>query len=652
LGFSLLPLRSYLKRVGLEDWQDLGPIFLKAGQTKALARNAWLLVRDLMNWPGELREDYQILQADLIQTIIHSCALFSLANPWEWRQGRYSQMIAGVYDTLNMVFTKQAEQVVERTERLYYHALGLWHGCATASPEKIEADLRKMVSLLHSCELASGRQSQAKLELKEQILHLQRVGGALLHMLNRGGQPEIIEEFYRGELKLIASSVQWAIHQAADMTTFDQTELPSLLFRHVFQQYTEIMNKIQRIRHSAIPLEEKIDQLQQRILELEQARRVVFALYHEVKILDLLYERAIHQTRTFTEELRGSALLFVDLWTPSLAHYENNVLAFLVRNVGRVEAKNVYAELDGSERFSLMEASSVKLLSTLPPEAEKSVEFIIRPLVNDDFPIHLTLRHEDPRSGLQERRLQFSVRVTSLDRRPFRPKPNPYIYGVPLQDHRFFYGRRRELEALLNHLASGRPQNVLLRGARRTGKTSILNMLKNIIEDRTDTSQIRLQLGIPPEWYMSLNKLQPVLLDMQSLERKSSSLTATEFYQAILTGLMDIGLVNQEVERLLTEPYITVNQIERVLAKTIRVHDISGLVLLLDEFDVLDLIADKSFYAHLRHIISHVQTVTWIITSALGLYKEVRDYESPLFNVFKIIAVGRLDREARPPTDS
>jgi len=646
VGFSLFPLRTYLKSVGIENWQDMGSIFLKAGETKSLARNAWLLVRDLMDWSREQREDYQVLLPDLIQVIIHSCALFSLVDPWEWRQGRYSQMMVGVYDTLNTVFIKQAEQVTERTERLYYRALGLWYGCATTPTEKIETELGKMVGLLRSCESTGGRQSPAKLELKERIAHLQRVGNALLHMLNRGGQPEIIEEFYRDELKPIAGSVQWAIRQAADMATFDQTELPSLLFRHTFQLYTDIMNKIQKIRYSAIPLDEKIDQLQQRILDLEQARRIVFALYHETKILDLLYERAIQQTRTFTEDLRGSALLVVDIWTSSLAHYENNVLAFLVKNVGRVEARNVQAELVGSERFNLIEASSVKLLPNLPAETEKSVEFVIRPLVDDDFPLQLILRHEDPRVGIQEQRLQFSVRITSLDRRPFRPKPNPYIYGVPLQDHRFFYGRRQELEALLNHLASGRPQNVLLQGARRTGKTSILNMLKNIIEDSTDTSQIRLQLGIPSEWYAALNKLQPVLLDMQSLERKRSLLTATEFYQAILAGLMDIGLGSGEIERLLTEPYVTVNQIERVLAQTVREHHIGGLVLLLDEFDLLDLIADKSFYAHLRHIISHVQTVTWIITSALGLYKEVRDYESPLFNVFKIIAVGRLDREA------
>lgn len=70
-------------------------------------------------------------------------------------------------------------------------------------------------------------------------------------------------------------------------------------------------------------------------------------------------------------------------------------------------------------------------------------------------------------------------------------------------------------------------------------------------------------------------------------------------------------------------------------------------MILLDEFDVLDAMADKiAFYHALRTVVAEVQGVTWIVVSALGLYKEIREYASPLFNIFKIVMMGRLDAEA------
>jgi hypothetical protein len=58
------------------------------------------------------------------------------------------------------------------------------------------------------------------------------------------------------------------------------------------------------------------------------------------------------------------------------------------------------------------------------------------------------------------------------------------------------------------------------------------------------------------------------------------------------------------------------------------------------------MIEKAGFYSALRTVVDDVQGVTWIVVSALGLYKEIRDYASPLFNIFKIVTMGRLDTEA------
>jgi hypothetical protein len=247
----------------------------------------------------------------------------------------------------------------------------------------------------------------------------------------------------------------------------------------------------------------------------------------------------------------------------------------------------------------------------------------------------------------QERTLDSDLRVEGVDRGPFHPKSNPYVFGLPLQEHQRFHGRRWELQQLLSHLADRRPQNVLLRGARRTGKTSLLYMVQAVLADTRGKSGVRKWFDIPQTWHDALDSTRPVVLDLQSIHWPDGTPTATAFYQAVLGAMRDAQLRSDESDRLLGEPSVTGTQFVRALRAILR--EARGLrpVVLVDEFDILDQIADKSqFYGPLRHAISTVQGVTWMVASALGLYKEVRDYESPLFNVFKIVTLRLLEPEA------
>jgi hypothetical protein len=70
------------------------------------------------------------------------------------------------------------------------------------------------------------------------------------------------------------------------------------------------------------------------------------------------------------------------------------------------------------------------------------------------------------------------------------------------------------------------------------------------------------------------------------------------------------------------------------------------LVVLLDEFDLLSSQQDAALFRNLRFVIEQVQEVTWIIASSLALYKELQTYESPLFNILKIVDLDRLDAVA------
>src|SRR5262249_7071664 len=74
IALPLLPLRRMLPAGAATDgWSDLGPLLRKLTRAEVLARNAWLLARDLMDQPDE-----RVLPGELLETITHCCAIFSL----------------------------------------------------------------------------------------------------------------------------------------------------------------------------------------------------------------------------------------------------------------------------------------------------------------------------------------------------------------------------------------------------------------------------------------------------------------------------------------------------------------------------------------------------------------------------------------------
>ncbi len=645
VAFSLLPLRSLCLHLGVQHWQDLGPVLHKVGNTKVLARNAWLLVQEMRDWPGDKRRRWHLSRGIEFHTVARSCVLFSLEDPWQWRQGRHVHMLTRVYQVL-VAILERLSQSTPFPYRHYYEALAHWYRCALVSDlQDVEAHLKQMLDTLQQCDVEPEEEVlHTNGDIQEQARSLKNVGTAILHMLSGGGQLDVLWSLYREDLEVTVSNVPFTRRQAVHMT--QPLSVPTALFRGEFQHYAQIITEIQKIQSAAIPVADKVKLLRQQKVRLERAQNVAFAPIHEKHVLDLLYHRAIEHVLATIADLEGGAKLHVDLLTRSVTHHEDTQISFDVRNIGRVEARDIRVVLELSDHFHLRDQSAVKQLANIPPGGVERLAFTIRARVDEDLPIHLTVAYNDARAERHEYRHEFLVQVTSLDRGPFRLKPNPYIYGVPLQDPRLFYGRRQELESLLNHLASGRPQNILIRGARRSGKTSLLNMVQAVIADRERHLGARTRFAIPREWDPALNVLQPVLIDLQGVERPDNVLTPTAFFKAVLTALTEVGWGDDAVRRVVEQSHIRTQQFERTLRNVLKARRGQSVVLLLDEFDVVDLISDREFYAQLRHVISAVQGVTWIIASALGLYREVSDYESPLFNVFKIVDLGPLEREA------
>lgn len=642
--FSLLPLRGLLSadKARQHCWSDLGPVLRKSGRTEILARNAWLLVQDFLDAPRDRRNAFRVSLESLLDTMTHCCAIFSLTDPWRTRQARRNEWLLESYGTLHRVLDMLV-QTSDGRMRSFYAALDHWYSCALRPRAEILASLEMMVVALSAPSDEAPDRDELDPAIAEQARLLQELGKALLDLLRGGGRAEAYPELIRP----LAESFPLVVQRATDMA--QPMELQSVPFLAGIQHYATVGDTVRKTKAAAIPVRDKIERLTACSEQLLYGKRLVFAPYHQARILGWLYDRAIGETQDLVQRLQGGASLEVELKTLAIAQdQDDSGIVFSMTNMGSVEAREVEVELAVSDAFELLDPSFKQTVSRLAPEEEHRFRFALRAVTSDEwFPITCMVSFSDSSQERQQRTLELGVRVSGLDQGPFRKKPNPYVFGLPLQEHRRFYGRRSELEQLLGHLAIRRPQNVLLRGARRAGKTSLLYMVRAVLADTDGRTGVRSWFDLPPSWHEALDSTVPVILDLQAIDWPDGIPTASGFYHAVLDAFGQVGLRSESSAWLLDEPSVTFTQFTKALREIVRDGGGRRPVVLVDEFDILDRIAEKSaFYGPLRSAISSIQGVTWIVASALGLYNEVRDYESPLFNVFKIIGLRLLDPKA------
>ena len=167
---------------------------------------------------------------------------------------------------------------------------------------------------------------------------------------------------------------------------------------------------------------------------------------------------------------------------------------------------------------------------------------------------------------------------------------NPYIAGNPLKDSAAFFGRDdvvREVLQMLNHPDENA---IVLFGQRRIGKTTILLQIDRQLSEE--------------------KKFTPVYFDLQ--DRASSPLSDVLFKLA------------QVISHQLKQPLPSIDKfdvngdyfINEFLPETIKFSAPGGLVLLFDEFDVMDSPennrAGQAFFPYLRSFITSLDHVKFV----------------------------------------
>jgi len=631
--FALPVLAAYLRKHGAAECADLGHIFWRAGRVPELSQTLALLARDISAMSPFVRRERELDLESALDAAWRACILLGLENPSPEVRGFHEQLLRATYQTLIVVLNALAEQG-DRVAQNYYLGLAAWFGCH--KPEgaglQIETQLRQVVR--HLSVVCNAPNADADFLAHAQ--QVRNVANASVSLMSGGGQPEVIQD-YLDQISAPAGSRSDYRRTAANAQS--RPPLLSEFFVRGFQELAIFAEQIRLLYLSTLHEDDKVRRLKQMIAHLEDTERQLFALPHELAVLRALYSQTIWQTGNLARNLKGSALLELQLSTSTVQQHQPSHVTLALRNLGRAPADGVTVTLDDSERFSILSLTANVDIEQLPPSATSSIAFEIQPRVDDQLPLRFTIKYHD-QQGYHSKPQDFTAQVISLDRGPFTRKANPYIFGNPIQEPRHFYGRRAEVLSVVDHLVASATQNILVRGARRTGKTSALYMLKAIIENTADA---RAHFGIHRDWDAPLDTLRAAFLDLSGLPGVGGrGLSASEFYRAVCTATAQaVGLSPEPPESAdsMTRA-IFQQEMERYLAA---LPPGGRLVVLLDEFDVVETITEPEFYYHLRHIITYLQRITWVVASAAGLYQAVRDYASPLFNVFRIVEITRLN---------
>lgn len=200
---------------------------------------------------------------------------------------------------------------------------------------------------------------------------------------------------------------------------------------------------------------------------------------------------------------------------------------------------------------------------------------------------------------------------------------NPYIAGDPIRAEQKFFGREDVLRSVKNVLRNPSANAIVLFGQRRIGKTSILLQLTNRL----------LKEGL----------YTPVYFDLQDKASKP------------LAGLLyDIACgINEALGKESPPPALFDDEGEffrkEFLPSAASAIKEGGLVLLFDEFDVLDSISSRQagqvFFPYLRQWMSEMSNVSFVFV----IGRRPEDLSTDTHSAFKTARaslVSRLDRES------
>ncbi|MBN1484306.1 MAG: hypothetical protein JXA37_06245 [Chloroflexia bacterium] len=335
---------------------------------------------------------------------------------------------------------------------------------------------------------------------------------------------------------------------------------------------------------------------------------------------DLLYQTL--------RDLRGRAVLRVELKNRQASYLPHLPLYLSVANEGMNVAEMVRIGLDPSADYRLSEQSEARI-ELLSPGEQQEVQLQLEPRNPRSIRVQLHVYYNDAVEENREVRLADEV-VFVQEERPFqRIFPIPYVTGTPLKTDKMFFGRQDVFDYVQEHLLGTYQNNIIvLHGQRRTGKTSVLYRLQEVMKDTH----------------------YAVLLDVQGIAARSEA----EFFYALSDEIAyalergGIEIDPPELADFESQPELSFRS--RFLRPIYPTLGGRHLLLMFDEFEELQRHVEQGYlgaevFTFLRNLMQHEVPLDFIFSGTHKLEDLAAEYWSILFNIATYKKISFLERK-------
>ncbi|MCG8458464.1 MAG: ATP-binding protein, partial [Holophagales bacterium] len=345
-----------------------------------------------------------------------------------------------------------------------------------------------------------------------------------------------------------------------------------------------------------------------------------------LEICHLVLESLRQLLATALQDIQQRAELKAVLRSKVVTTRREAVVVLELENVGQGHARNVAVELQPGEQFHCLR-NRREVRSLLRRQAAR-LEFLVEPRVSDRVRLGFVITYDDLERQGHRREFADVVEFRQVGaNRTFVPlRPNPYVVGRPLLASDVFLGREDVFARLEASLRGAHQDNVVvLRGARRMGKTSILR-------------RMHVHLG---------DGYAPVLIDLQGMIGSGESAFFRELAATVCDELEELGVEAPEPAAEIFERDPGSAFRRKFLRKLAGRLGERRLLLMLDEFEVLEARIRRGdleprILPYFRSLMQHEKNVSFIFAGTHRLDELTHDYWGVLFNLAIYLEVGHL----------
>ncbi len=380
---------------------------------------------------------------------------------------------------------------------------------------------------------------------------------------------------------------------------------------------------------------ERVDDLNTRLIFLNSAQAAILDLrrstapdseagracqtpYPEIELVHRLLDHWQGFVLMATQELQGRADLQARLQVPRTGLAPRVRQSILLTNMGLNVAQNIRLHVLDGEGYQVTEGAEQQV-EILGPQESRELEFWLAPAGPRRLRLAWELTFDDAVD--HGRRVEFADLLELEEDRADRPFqrifPIPYVTGTPLRSGEMFVGRQDVFDFVREHLLGAYQNNVIvLHGQRRTGKTSILYRLQELLADTHIA----------------------VLVDMQGKAARGTADFLHALSDDIAYTLESHGILVELPARAEYEEAPEFTFRSRFLRAVVERLDGRNLLLMFDEFEELqkrveDGRLDPEIFAFLRNLMQHEPRVDFVFSGTHKLEELCADYWSILFNI-------------------